>query len=58
MDRERGRSGKDNPSVPQTKPAYTEEYKREVIAYMASTGQSLKQTAARRFHGALGGRAA
>jgi transposase len=46
MDRERGKSEKEPNTVPQTKPAYTDEYKREVIAHMASTGQSLKQTAA------------
>lgn len=32
--------------MPQTKPAYTEENKREVLAHLTSTGQSLKQTAA------------
>jgi transposase len=32
--------------VPNTKPAYTEEFKREVVAHMASTGQSLNTTAA------------
>jgi hypothetical protein len=46
MDRERGKSEKEPDTVPQTKPAYTDEYKREVIAHMASTGQTLKQTAA------------
>lgn len=45
MERERGRSEKEPNTVPQTKPADTEEFKREVIAYMASTGQSLHQTA-------------
>jgi transposase-like protein len=45
MDRARGKSEKEPNTVPQTKPAYTEEFKREVIAHMASTGQSLKQTA-------------
>ncbi|MEO0054523.1 MAG: hypothetical protein RLZZ50_470 [Verrucomicrobiota bacterium] len=46
VDRERDKPEKEPATVPQTKPAYTEEYKREVIAHMASTGQSLKQTAA------------
>ena len=32
--------------MPQTKPAYTEEFKREVLAHMASTGQSLNRAAA------------
>ena len=32
--------------MPQTKPAYTEEFKRDVLAYQASTGSSLKATAA------------
>lgn len=45
MDRERGKSEKEPNIVPQTKPAYTEEFKREVLAHMASTGQSLNQTA-------------
>ena len=31
--------------MPQTKPAYTEEFKRDVLAYQASTGKSLKETA-------------
>jgi transposase-like protein len=46
VDREGGRSEKEPKTVPQTKPAYTEEFKREVIAHMASSGQSLNQTAA------------
>ena len=45
MDRNRGKAKKEPATVPQTKPAYTEEYNREVIAHMASIGQSLKQTA-------------
>ncbi len=45
MDKERGKSEKKPNTVPQTKPTYTEEFKREVLAHMASTGQSLKQTA-------------
>ena len=32
--------------MPKTKPAYTEEFKREVLAYQASTGQSQKEVAA------------
>ena len=31
--------------MPKTKPAYSEEFKREVLAHMASTGQSRNQTA-------------
>jgi transposase len=31
--------------MPQTKPAYTEEFKREVLAHMESTGQTLNQAA-------------
>ncbi|MEO0055283.1 MAG: hypothetical protein RLZZ50_1230 [Verrucomicrobiota bacterium] len=46
MERKRGKTEKEPFTAPQTKPAYTEEYNREVIAHMASTGQSLKQTAA------------
>jgi transposase len=32
--------------MPKTKPAYTEEFKRDVLAYQASTGNTLKATAA------------
>src|SRR5690606_25179650 len=46
MDRERGKSEKESNTVPQTKPAYTEEFKREVLAHMASAGQSLTQATA------------
>jgi len=46
VDRNRGKAKKEPATVPQTKPAYTEEYNREVIAHMASIAQSLKQTAA------------
>lgn len=42
MDRERGRPQKEPNAVPQTKPTYTEEFKREVLAHIASTGQSLR----------------
>jgi transposase len=45
MDRERGKSEKEPNTVPPTKPTYTEEFKREVIAYLASTGQTFNQTA-------------
>lgn len=45
MDRERGKPEKEPNTVPQTKPAYTDEFKREVLAHMASSGQSLNQTA-------------
>lgn len=31
--------------MPKSKPAYTEEFKREVLAYQASTGQSQREVA-------------
>ena len=31
--------------MPKTKPSYTAEFKREVLAYQASTGQSQKEVA-------------
>jgi transposase len=46
VDRERGKSEKESNTMPQTKPAYTEQFKREVLAHLASTGQTLTQTAA------------
>ncbi len=45
MDRERGKAEKEPNTMPHTKPAYTDEFKREVLAHMASAGQSLNQTA-------------
>jgi len=44
VDRERGKSEKEPNTVPKTKAACTEEFKREVLAHMACTGQSLNQT--------------
>lgn len=44
MDRECGKIQKENKTVPKTK-NYEEEYKREVLAYQASTGQTTKQVA-------------
>lgn len=45
MDRRRGTSQKESFNVPKTNPAYTEEFKREVLAYQASTGKSQKEVA-------------
>ena len=44
-DRGRGPIQKEPPPVPKTKPSYSPEFKREVLAYQASTGQSQKEAA-------------
>jgi transposase-like protein len=41
-----GKNRKRNTTVPKAKSAYPEEFKREVLAYQASTGQSQKEVAA------------
>jgi hypothetical protein len=45
VDRGRGKTEKKPNTVPQTKPGYSEDSKREVLAHMASTGQTLNPPA-------------
>ena len=45
MDRGRGPIQKETIAVPKSKPSYSAEFKREVLAYQASTGQSQKEVA-------------